>query len=341
MSGADNKKVVVAALAGNLAIAACKFTAALLSGSAATLAEAVHSVADSGNQLLLLLGLRLSRRPASERHPFGRATELYFWPFVVALVLFSVGGAFGVYEGVSHLLHPEHEPERILSFGAFGRRWAVPSAWLNYAVLGASTLFEALSFRVAWREFRAIARGRGYVASVLDARDPTIPLVLVEDATALVGLTFALLAVLLHGLTGHEYWDALGSVVIGVLLSVVAWMLARITHSLLIGASATPDEQARALATIEATPGVTRVTQLLTMHLGPDVVVLAVKVAFAPALDAPAIEDATNDIERRVRAAQPQMKKIFVEVDAHGDMRGVERARATLGDGRRATREAE
>jgi cation diffusion facilitator family transporter len=326
MSGHDNRRVVIAALAGNLAIATCKFTAAILSGSTATLAEAVHSVADSGNQLLLLLGMRLSKKPATERFAFGHAAELYFWPFVVALMLFSIGGAFGIYEGISHLVSPHHDKIRMLTVLGF----TFPSNWLNYAVLGTSAFFEALSFRVAFREFKVLARGKSYKDAILDARDPTIPLVLVEDMTALVGLTIALVAVILRGITGHEIWDALGSLVIGILLAFVAWTLARVTHGLLIGASATTEEQAESLAITEGTPGVKHVTQLLTLHLGPDVIVLAMKIAFDPDLKASDIEDVTNEIERRIRKNVPKMRKIFIEVDAHGDMRGIDAARKVI-----------
>ncbi len=341
MSDPNNKKVVIAALAGNLAIATCKFAAAFISGSTATLAEAVHSVADSGNQLLLLVGIHLSKKPATERFAFGRAAELYFWPFVVALMLFSIGGAFGIYEGISHLMAPKHDEVAMLSFTAFGHAFSFPSNWVNYAVLGASAFFEAMSFRVAFREFKVLARGRSYKDAVLDARDPTIPLVLVEDMTALLGLTIALIAVILRGITGHAFWDALGSLVIGLLLGVVAFTLARVTHALLIGASATTEEQAHALKIAEETEGVEKVTQLLTLHLGPDVIVLAMKIAFTSELKAREIEDITNEIERRIRKAIPKMRKIFIEVDSHGDMRGIKAARAVLESGRDVTREAE
>jgi cation diffusion facilitator family transporter len=313
---ASTKRVVIAALAGNLAIAACKFAAAGFSGSMATLAEAVHSVADSGNQLLLLIGIHLAMKPANERFAFGRAAEQYFWPFVVALMLFSVGGAFGIYEGISHLLHPPSDAVQMLSFTIGDTPISFPSNWLNYAVLGTSAFFEALSFRVAFKEFKVLAKGRSYKDAVLDARDPTIPLVLVEDMTALVGLSIAFVAVLLRGLTGHVFWDALGSLVIGILLGVVAWTLARVTHGLLIGASATTEEQAEALEITEKTEGVEEVTQILTLHLGPDVIVLAMKVAFKGDMTASEIEDVTNEIERRIRKDVPKMRKIFIEVRA-------------------------
>lgn len=308
MSHADSRKVVLAALASNVAIAACKLAAAILSRSTATLAEAVHSFADTGNQALLLVGMGLASRPADDRHPFGRASERYFWPFVVALLLFSVGGAFAVFEGIDHIAHPPAE--------AHGRVW-------SFAVLGVSLAVEAMSFRVARREFRKLASGRSFRATIRDTRDPTVPLVLAEDATAMAGLVLALLAVTASGWTGQTFWDPLGSVVIGVLLCAVALLIAWVTHSLLIGESATVEDRSRVRDLTERVAGVERVTQLLTMHLGPDVVVLAMKVAFRQTLTVKELEDVTDRIEATIRSAMPQMRKIFVEADSRGDMRGV------------------
>lgn len=310
---ADSKKVVVAALAGNLAIAVCKFGAAFLSGSTATLAEAVHSLADTGNQGLLLIGIRLAARPPNERFPFGRSGEKYFWPFVVALMLFSVGGAFAVYDGIDHVIRPHEE---------HGSRW-----W-SYGVLGFSLLFEAMSFRVAWGEFKVLAKGRPWLTAVREARDPTIPLVLAEDTTALVGLTIAFSAVLVSHLTGQPFWDPVGSIVIGLLLATVAIALASITHTLLIGSSADPEEEGQALEIAEGVEGVERVTQLLTFHVGPDVAILSMKIAFRKGMLVEEVEDTINEIERRIRAEMTTMRKIFIEVDAHGDGRGIARARA-------------
>lgn len=312
-AGADTKKVVIAALAGNMAIAACKFGAAFLSGSTATLAEAVHSLADTGNQGLLLVGIRLAARPPDPRFPFGRSGEKYFWPFVVALMLFSVGGAFAVYDGVTHILHPAHDQ---------GSRW-----W-SYGVLGVSLTFEAMSFRVAWGEFKVLARGRHWLTAVREARDPTIPLVLAEDTTALVGLAIAFFAVLASDLTGQAFWDPVGSVCIGLLLAAVAIALARLTHALLIGASADPEEEGQALEITEGTPGVDSVTQLLTFHVGPDVAILSMKIAFKKGMVVEDVEETINEIERRIRGEMTIMRKIFIEVDAHGDGRGIDRARA-------------
>jgi cation diffusion facilitator family transporter len=308
MSHADSRKVVLAALAGNVAIAACKFAAAFLSHSTATLAEAVHSLADTGNQALLLVGMSLAARPASARFPFGRASERYFWPFVVAVMLLSVGGAFAVIQGIDHLLHPS------VNEGSY--------VW-SLAVLGVSLAMEGMSFRVAMQEFRKLTGGLPLQRALLEARDPTIPLVLAEDATAIIGLCVALLAVGVTALTGQHFWDPLGSIVIGALLCAVALVLAKVTHGLLIGESATPENQARALALASAVPGVERVTQLLTMHLGPDVVLLAMKIAFDPSLRVAQIEDVTNRIEAAIRAEMPQMRKIFIEADSRGDLRGI------------------
>jgi cation diffusion facilitator family transporter len=330
MGKADTRKVVVAALAGNVAIACCKFVAALLSHSPATLAEAVHSVADSGNQVLLLVGMSLAAKPASEKYPFGRSGEMYFWPFVVALMLFSVGGAFGMYEGVVELLGGHETPPHPIDFSVAGFHVAFSSTVLNYLVLGASFLFEALSFRVAYREFKLLAGGKPLREAIFEARDPTIPLVLAEDTTALVGLGLALVAVVLRGLTGRAFWDAAGSVVIGLLLGAVALILASVTHRLIVGTSASPEDEAIALRIAEDTEGVQRVTQILTFHVGPEVIVLAVKVAFDPRLDVVAIEETTNIMERRIREELPRMRKIFIEVDSRGDGRGLARARAAL-----------
>lgn len=311
--GADGKKVVIAALAGNMAIAACKFGAAFLSGSSATLAEAVHSLADTGNQGLLLVGMRLAARPPDEKFPFGRSGEKYFWPFVVALMLFSVGGAFAIYEGIDHVLHPHHEG---------GSRW-----W-SYGVLGVSLAFEAMSFRVALGEFQVLARGRHWLTTIREARDPTIPLVLAEDTTAIIGLAIAFTAVLLSDLTGQPFWDPVGSICIGVLLAAVAALLARLIHSLLIGASADPEEEGQALEITEGVEGVEKVTQLLTFHVGPDVAILSMKVGFGRGMAVEDVERTIDEIERRIRAEIATMRKIFIEVDAHGDGRGLERARA-------------
>jgi cation diffusion facilitator family transporter len=269
--------------------------------------------------------MRLAARPPDERFPFGRSGEKYFWPFVVALMLFSVGGAFAIWDGIDHIFHPAQDHG--------SRLW-------SYGVLGVSFMFEAMSFRVAWKEFKLLAKGKPWIVAVREARDPTIPLVLAEDTTALFGLSIALFAVTMSQLTGDAFWDPLGSVAIGILLAVVAIVLARNTHTLLVGASADPEEQGHALHLTESVDGIDRVTQILTFHVGPDVVILAMKIAFTPTLTAPEIEECINEAERRIRAELPLMRKIFIEVDANGDGRGVERARAAWAARKRANEKA-
>jgi cation diffusion facilitator family transporter len=321
--GGDPLKVIKAALYANFAIALCKFVAAYLSESTATLAEAVHSLADTGNQGLLFIGVRLAAQ-RSNLYSFGRAMERYFWPFIVALLLFSLGGAFALYEGIHKAMHPE--PPDLSNF------WSLRKGPLtSLLVLGLSMVLEGYSCSVALREFRRENRSKDIRSALFAGKDPTIPLVLMEDISALTGLTIAFIAVGLAAYTGNGIWDALGSIVIGVLLAVVAVLIARDTHSLLIGERATPEMERLAQEITESTEGVERVTQLLTMHLGPDFIVLAMKVAFAQSLRVGQVEEVINEIERRLRERQPEMKKIFIEPDSRGDLRGVAQAEGAAG----------
>ncbi len=319
--GGDPVKVIRAALFANLAIAICKFVAAYLSDSTATLAEAVHSLADTGNQGLLFLGVTLALK-RDDRYAFGRAMERYFWPFIVALLLFSLGGAFALYEGIHKAIHPD-----VPDLSNF---WSLRHGPLTpLLVLGLSAVLEGYSCSVALKEFRLENKGKNVKIALFEGKDPTIPLVLMEDISALIGLTIAFIAVGLAALTGNGVYDAIGSIVIGVLLMVVAVLIARDTHSLLIGERATLEDEQRTRAITEGTKNVERVTQILTMHLGPDFIVLAMKVAFEPSLSVEQVEGTINEIERRIREEQPHMKKIFVEPDSHGDLRGVLPEKAT------------
>jgi cation diffusion facilitator family transporter len=300
----DPRKVVIAALSSNALIALAKFFAAAFSGSAAMLAEATHSLADTANQALLLVGMKLSARTNPERYPLGRASERYFWAFVVSLLLFLVGGLFAIYEGIHKLVTPAEKPGSLV---------------LSVVVLVISLGLEGTSFWVASREF---ARGRGnrpLRAALFDGRDPTIPLVLLEDTGAVIGLGIALVAIVVSWLTGSSMPDAIGSLVIGILLCTVGLSLAFETHGLLIGEGVTRDVRDRTLAIIRATPGVESVTQFLSMHLGPDTVLLALKIRFRRGTVVEEIERTTNLIEERVRAEMPAMKKIFVEADGAYD----------------------
>lgn len=303
--GEDSMKVVMAALAGNLAIAVLKFGAAYYSKSTAMLAEAVHSVSDTGNQALLIVGMRLALRPADEKHPFGRSGEQYFWPFIVSLLLFAVGGAFAIYEG----LHKMHNP---------GAEATTKQLVAAYVVLGGSVIFESMSWSVAFKEFRAMRQGRTYREVLTDAKDVTVPLVLMEDTAALAGLVVALLGVAISQFAHAPWVDGAASVVIGAILCAVAVFLAFETHGLLIGEGATKADRDRAERIVAKSPSVERVVEVLTLHIGPSDVILALKVAFSKGLTVDELEEAINEIERRVRGEMPQMKRIFVEPDSKG-----------------------
>ena len=292
---------MLAALAANGGIALVKLVVALLSGSATMLAEAVHSVADTANQALLLVGMTLAARTNPTRYPLGRESERYFWAFVVSLTLFLLGGVFAVFEGVHKLRAPQEGPPASLL-------WPL-------VVLGISLALEASSFTVAMREFQAERRGRPFFEALFSSKDPTIPVVLLEDTGAVIGLLVAVIALLISLVTKSTLPDGIGSIVIGLLLCVIGFALAYDTHGLLIGESASPELRARALALAQEAPGVEAVTQLLSMHLGPDSILLALKVRFRRELSVAEVERAIDVLEARIREEIPAMKRIFVEPD--------------------------
>jgi cation diffusion facilitator family transporter len=305
--GGDSARVVIAALIGNLLIAISKFVAAFFSGSVATLAEAVHSVADTVNQLLLMVGLRRSARKPTTLHPFGHAAESYFWPFLVSIMIFLLGGAFALWEGFEDL--------RELAMGVDPEEGHGSRLW-SYGVLGLSLVFESYSFTVASREFKKMRGERSTWQTLMHAKDPTIPVVLMEDTAAMLGLVIALVAVGLSDLTGWPGWDAIGSLLIGLVLGAVAFVLSRRTHSLLIGEAASPEDCAsidRLAATI---PGIVRINQVLSMHLGPHHVLLAMKVQFVREQALEDVERAIDAFEEGIRREMPHMRFIFVEPDA-------------------------
>ena len=300
----DPKKVVIAALLGNAGIALAKFVAAFLSGSATMLAEAVHSVADTANQAFLLVGMKLSDKSAPDRYPLGRSKEAYFWAFIVSLFLFFMGGVFAVYEGVHKLSSPPEPPGSQIA---------------PLIVLALSLVMEGMSFSVAFREFNKTRGKKSFRQALFDSRDPTIPVVLLEDTGAVFGLLFAFVAVVVTTVTGDSRFDGIGSIAIGTLLCVIGVALAKDTRSLLIGEGITDEMRERVLEVVAASPSVLEVRQLLSLHLGPDSVLLALKVRFEPDLDLKQLELAINELELRIRAALPQMKKIFVEPDSAYD----------------------
>jgi cation diffusion facilitator family transporter len=306
MSTGGGTKAVVAALLANLGIAVTKFVAFFLTGFSSMLAEAIHSVADSGNQGLLLLGGKRSKREATEEHPFGYGRERYIYSFIVAIVLFSVGGLFALYEAY-HKYHEIHD-----GHSEIGDDW---KRFVPVVVLAVAILLESMSFRTAIRETDKI-RGRStYVEFIRRAKEPELPVILLEDFAALLGLVFAFLGVTLMLITGNQYFDAAGTALIGVLLVLVAVALAVETKSLLLGESASVDAQRSILAALNGTEGVDRVIHLKTMHLGPDELLVATKIAVDATDSAAEVAAAINRAEVAVRHAVPTATSIYVEPD--------------------------
>lgn len=300
MSTHGGTKAIVAALLANLGIAVTKFIAFLLTRSASMLAESVHSVADSGNQLLLLLAGRRARRAPDEVHPFGYGRYRYFYAFVVAIVLFSVGGLFALYEA----WHKFADPHPIEG------RWA----WVPVVVLIAAIVMEGFSLRTAVRESNLVRGDRGWVEFVRTSRAPELPVVLLEDIGALLGLVFALFGVGMTLYTHNGQWDAIGSAAIGILLVVIAIVLARETTSMILGEAATPEDVAAVRGALVG-GSVASVIHLRTMHLGPEEILVAAKIEVPGAATAAEVADAIDDAEQRVRAAVPYASLIYLEPD--------------------------
>jgi len=300
LSAAGGSRAIVAALAANLGIAVTKFVAFLLTGSSSMLAESIHSVADSGNQGLLLVGGRRAKRAATPEHPFGYGRERYIYAFIVAIVLFSVGGLFALYEGWHKLQHPEPIDE-----------WQ----WVPIAVLLAAVAMEGFSFRTAIVESNHVRGGQSWVQFVRHAKAPELPVILLEDLGALIGLVLALIGVSLTLITGDGTWDGLGTVCIGVLLVVIAVVLALETKSLVLGEGATPEAVRRIEAALLADDSVERVIHMRTLHLGPEELLVAAKIAVRHDDTAAEVARAIDAAEVRVREAEPIARVIYLEPD--------------------------
>jgi cation diffusion facilitator family transporter len=299
MSAGGGTRAIVAALAANLGIAATKFIAFLFTGSSSMAAESIHSVADSGNQGLLLIGGRRADRAASSLHQFGYGRERYVYAFIVSIVLFTLGGLFALYEGYHKTADP-HPIDR---------------AWVAILVLLVATALEAFSFRTAIVESNAIRGHQSWVSFVRHAKAPELPVVLLEDLAALIGLVLALIGILLAVVTGDGVWDGVGSICIGALLVCVAVVLAIETKSLLLGEAAAPSEQRAIEDALTADPAVARVIHMRTMHLGPEELLVAAKIAVEHDETAADVARAIDAAEARVRAAIPIASMIYLEPD--------------------------
>ncbi|MDV5146128.1 cation diffusion facilitator family transporter [Streptomyces sp. SBC-4] len=299
MSASGGTKAIVAALAANLAIAVAKFVAFLFSGSSSMLAESVHSLADSGNQGLLLLGGKKAKREATPQHPFGYGRERYIYAFLVSIVLFSVGGMFAIYEGYEKIKDP-HEIDH----------WYWPVGVLVFAIIA-----ESFSFRTAIKESNAIRGGLSWTQFVRRAKAPELPVVLLEDLGALVGLILALGGVGLALLTGDGIWDGIGTLCIGILLIVIAIVLAAETKSLLLGEAAGVEDVQKIEAAVVDGDTVTRLIHMRTLHLGPEELLVAAKIAVRHDDTATNVANAINAAEERIRAAVPIARVIYLEPD--------------------------
>ncbi len=295
-----SKKVIYAALAGNALVSVTKFIAAALTGSSAMLSEGIHSVVDTGNQLLLLLGLHKAKKPADDRFPFGHGKEVYFWSFVVALLIFAVGAGVSIYEGI----HQLHNPSPITD------------PYINYIVLALAMLFEGAALFFALTEFSR-AKGRwGYVEAVKKGKDPTTFVVLFEDSAAMLGLLVAFCGILLSQLTGNLIYDGLASIVIGLILGGTAIWLAYETKGLLIGESANVKVVDGIRKLVAEYPQVEHVNQVLTMHMGPKFILVNLSVDFSDKATAVELEEIIDELDTRIKQAWPNVKKVFIEAEA-------------------------
>jgi len=298
-----SKKVILAALIGNSLIAVTKFIAASMTGSSAMFSEGIHSLVDTGNQGLLLYGLKASKRPADKEFPFGHGKEIYFWSFVVAILIFAVGAGISIYEGVHHILHPAE----------------ITNPMINYIVLTLAIIFEGCALYVAVKEFNK-ARGKlGYLKAVQRGKDPTLFVVLFEDSAAMLGLFIALIGITLAQITGDAWWDGVASVAIGCILAATAFWLAIETKGLLIGEGADKETVASIKTLANAHAEVEAVNEILTLHMGPEFILANISLEFKRGLKTGVIEKITHDLDKSIKETHPYIKRIFIEAETHSD----------------------
>lgn len=301
MSTAGGTRAIIAALLANFAIAVAKFIAAFFTLSSAMLAEGVHSLADTGNQCLLLLGGRKARRAADAQHPFGYGRERFVYAFVVSIILFSVGGVFSLYEGVDKIQHP-HE---------------LKYAWVAIVVLAFAIIAESFSFRTAIRESNRVRGEQSWIEFIRYSKSPELPVVLLEDFAALIGLVLALGGVGLTMITGNTLFDAVGTIAIGVLLILVAIVLGIETKSLLVGEGASAGDASKIRDAINADPEVEALVHMKTLYLGPDELLVGAKVAFGKTTKLVDVAASINALESSIRAAVPAARVIYIEPDVY------------------------
>ncbi len=298
----SSKKVIIAALTGNFLIALIKFIAFFVTKSSAMLSEGVHSVVDTGNQILLLYGMHRAKKPADEQFPFGHGKEVYFWGFIVAIMIFTVGAGVSIYKGVHHLLHPT----------------TIQNPTLNYIVLACAMLFEGAAWYFALTEFTKTKGKWGYLEAVHRGKDPYMFVVLFEDSAAMLGILAAFVGILLSQITGNPYYDGVASIIIGLILAGTAAWLAYEIKGLLIGESARPEIVKGVKEIAKSYPKIKHINEILTLHMGPDFILLNLSVDFADSLLAGDLEDTISRLDRQIKQAYPKIKRIFVEAEARG-----------------------
>ena len=295
-----SKRVIFAALIGNSLIAVTKFTAAFVTGSSAMLSEGIHSLVDTGNQVLLLHGLKQAKKPADEKFPFGHGKEIYFWSFIVAILIFALGGGISIYEGIQHLQHPK----------------AIDKPLINYVVLGLAMLFEGAAWLFALREFTRAKGKWGYFEAVQRGKDPSLFVVLFEDTAAMLGLIVAFAGIALADMTGILYFDGAASVIIGLILLGTAIWLAYETKGLLIGESANASVVRGIRSILKGYRQIEHINEVLTMHMGPDFVLANISVEFRDNETASSVESVIAEIDSTIKTQFPQIKRIFIEAEA-------------------------
>ena len=300
MASGSSKKVIYAALIGNFLIALTKFIAFFITKSSAMLSEGVHSVVDTTNQVLLLYGLSRAKRPPDEHFPFGHGKEVYFWGFIVAIMIFTVGAGVSIYKGVHHILHPV----------------PIINPTLNYIVLAFAFIFEGAAWYFAFTEFTKAKGKWGYFEAVHRGKDPSMFVVLFEDSAAMLGIIVAFIGILLSQITGNYVYDGIAAVIIGLVLAGTAAWLAYEIKGLLIGESAPPEIVKGVTEIAQSYPKIKHVNEILTLHMGPEFILLNLSVDFADSLLAGDLEDTISRLDRQIKQTYPKIKRVFVEAEA-------------------------
>ncbi len=300
MAQQESSFVVIAALSANILIAVAKFAAALFTGSAAMLSEAVHSTVDSGNEILLMIGLHRADKGPDEAHPFGYGMEVYFWAFLMAVLMFGAGAGVSFVDGIDQILHPAE----------------IGEVWVSYLVLGVAAVAEGTSWAISARAFGKRRRGHGWLAAIRRSKDPSMFAVLLEDSAALVGLAVAALGIGLSQILANPIWDGIGSVVIAVVLLITGLTLARECHGLLTGELALPELRRSIAEAARAQPGVSRLGELATLQVGPEAVLVTLSLDFENRLSAGEVETAVSNLERRLKSDHAEIARVFIEAQS-------------------------